>query len=49
MSAGWETECGWSCRADGPGARGEEGLRPSPGLTEGQEDLEESVSRRGEG
>ena len=49
MSAGWETECGWSCKADGPGARGEEGPRPSPGLTAGQEDLEESVSRRGEG
>lgn len=43
------TQCGWSCRADGPGARGEEGPRLSPGLTAGQEDLEESASRRGEG
>lgn len=48
MSTRSGTQCGWSCRADGPGARGEEGPRPA-GLRAGQEDLEESVSRRGEG
>ena len=31
MSTGWGTQCGWSCRADRPGARGEEGPRGTLG------------------
>lgn len=31
MSTRSGTQCGWSCRADGPGARGEEGPRPKLG------------------
>lgn len=31
MSTRSGTQCGWGCRADGPGARGEEGPRPKLG------------------